>query len=202
MVANTYARARAHTHTHTHTHVARNAGSAWACSWDTRTHMRRDRMRVCARERVPVACDRALVRACVRVCVSVSGCLCIGVCRGGGWGQGVPRTRTQMHTVAHLDLRACAHMMTDLALLAWPPQEPLSVRQSAEHPAGGGLQRADEPYVSRGREGGWSQREKGKGRGSTFTRTHSRTHIHTRKRTHSRTHMHTHMCARGAEGRQ
>ena len=89
-------------------------------------------------------------------------------------------------------------MMADLALLAWPPQGPQSGRQSAEQPAGGGLQQPDEPYVSRGREGGWSQREKGKGRGSTFTRTHSRTHIHTRKRTHSRTHMHTHICARVA----
>ena len=89
-------------------------------------------------------------------------------------------------------------MMADLALLPWPPQGSPSVRQSSEQPAGGGLQQPDEPDVSRGREGGWSQREKGKGWGSTFTRTHSRTHIHTRKRTHSRTRMHTHIRARVA----
>ena len=70
-----------HTHTHslscTHTDVAWNPGSSLACSWDTRIHMRHDRMRVCVRECMPVACVRALVR----------GCVCVSVCVGGGTGR-------------------------------------------------------------------------------------------------------------------
>ena len=79
-------------------------------------------------------------------------CLCVGVCRGAT-GRTI-HTRTQMHTGTHRDTRAWAYMMTDLALLAWPPQDPLSASQSAAQPAGDGLQRADQPHVSRGeREG-------------------------------------------------
>jgi len=118
-------------------------GRSLACSWDTRIHMRHDRMRVCARECMPVACVRALVR----------GCVCVSVCVGGATGRTI-HTRTQMHTGTDRDTRAWAYMMTDLALLAWPPQVPRTVRQSAEHPAGDGLQRTDQPHVSRGeREG-------------------------------------------------
>ena len=134
-------------------------------------------------------------------CFGARVCLCVGVCTGAT-GR-TKHTRPQMHTATDLDTRAWAYMMTDLALLAWPPQVPLSVRQSAEQPAGGGLQRAVEPRVSRGREGGWSQREKGKGRGEHIhphALTHAHTHTQTDALTHS--HAHTHMCARGAEGRQ
>ena len=127
----------------THTDVAWNPGSSLACSWDTRIHMRHGRMRVCARECMPVACVRALVR----------GCVCVSVCVGGATGRTI-HTRTQMHTGTDRDTRAWAYMMTGLALLAWPPQGTRSVRQSAEHPVADGLQRADQPQVSRGeREG-------------------------------------------------
>ena len=157
-------RTHAPTHARAHTHVAWNTGSALACSWDTRVHMRHDRMRVCARERVPVVCDRAWVRACVCLCMSVCGCLCVGVWRKGDFGAGrTMHTRTQMRTDTHLVMRACAHMMTDLALLASPPQDPVSGRQSAEQPAGDGLQRADQPYVSRGEREGGVRKEKGQG---------------------------------------
>ena len=140
----------------THTDVAWHPGSSLARSWDTRIHMRHDRMHVCARACLPVACVRALVR----------GCVCVSVCVGGGTGRTI-HTRVQMHTGTDRDTRAWAYMMTGLALLASPPQVPHSVRQCAEHPAGDGLQRADQPHVSRGeREGvkrGKRAREKGGG---------------------------------------
>ena len=74
----------------TRTDVAWNPGSSLARSWDTRIHMRHDRMRVCARECMPVACVRALVR----------GCVCVSVCVGGP--QGAPFTLMQMHATTHL----------------------------------------------------------------------------------------------------
>ena len=70
-------------------------------------------------------------------------------CVGGGAG-GHAHKDAHTHST-HLGMRACAHMLPDLALLAWPPQVPLSVRQSADVRAahsskhcGPGLFRPDE----------------------------------------------------------
>jgi len=77
----------------THTDVAWNPGSSLACSWDTRIHMGHDRMRVCARECMPVACVRALVRG-----------VCVSMCVGGGTGRTI-HTWKKMHTAPHLGTR-------------------------------------------------------------------------------------------------
>jgi len=126
-------------------------------------------------------------------CAPISGCLRMRACvraahgvRGRGGDSAWP-ARKDAHTHRHAPGHA-AQMMADLALLARPPQEPLSQQQSAEQPAGGGRQRAVEPEVRTGGGGGWSQRENGKGLGGTYACTHSRTHTGTRKQTHSRTH--------------